>query len=71
MQLKIEKKSKKVKKKIGRKLTSPQANKQTNDEFLNMLATILPTNDRSKLLECYPKEEEEKESNKQTNREVK
>ena len=43
--------------------------KQTNDEFLDMLATILPTNDRSKLLECYPKEEE-KESNKQTNREV-
>ena len=35
--------------------------KQTNDEFLDMLATILPTNDRSKLLECYPKEEEEKE----------
>ena len=44
--------------------------KQTNDEFLDMLATILPTNDRSKLLECYPKEEEEKESNKRTNREV-
>ena len=44
--------------------------KQTNDEFLDMLATILPTNDRSKLLECYPKEEEEKESNKQTNRKV-
>lgn len=30
----------------------------TNDEFLNMLDGILPENDRSKLIECYPEEEQ-------------
>ena len=32
----------------------------TNDEFLNMLNDILPENDRSKLIECYPEEDQEK-----------
>ena len=30
----------------------------TNNEFLNMLDGILPENDRSKLIECYPEEEQ-------------
>ena len=30
----------------------------TNNEFLNMLDCILPENDRSKLIECYPEEEQ-------------
>ena len=30
----------------------------TYDEFLNMLDGILPENDRSKLIECYPEEEQ-------------
>ena len=32
----------------------------TNDEFLNMINGILPKNDRSNLMECYPEEEQEK-----------
>ena len=28
------------------------------NEFLNMLDGILPENDRSKLIECYPEEEQ-------------
>ena len=39
------------------------------NEFLNMLDGILPENDRSKLIECYPEEEqtngEKKDENKQ------
>ena len=47
--------------------TKPHENKKggmmkrkilTNDEFLNMLDGILPENDRSKLIECYPEEEQ-------------
>ena len=30
----------------------------TNNEFLNMLDGILPENDRGKLIECYPEEEQ-------------
>ena len=30
----------------------------TNNEFLNRLDGILPENDRSKLIECYPEEEQ-------------
>ena len=30
----------------------------TNNEFLNMLDGILPENDRSKLIKCYPEEEQ-------------
>jgi len=36
----------------------------TNDEFLNMINGILPKNDRSNLMECYPKEEQEKTEEK-------
>ena len=32
----------------------------TKDEFLNILEKTLPINDRSKLLECYPKKENNK-----------
>ena len=32
----------------------------TNNEFLNMLDGILPENDRSKLIKCYPEEEQAK-----------
>tara|TARA_R100000234_G_C4859968_1_gene118739 strand:- start:279 stop:458 length:180 start_codon:yes stop_codon:yes gene_type:complete len=30
----------------------------TNNEFLNMLDGILPENDRSKLIECYPEKDQ-------------
>ena len=32
----------------------------TNNEFLNRLDGILPENDRSKLIKCYPEEEQAK-----------
>ena len=40
-----------------------------NKDFLDMIDNILPKNDRTKLIECYPKEsdEERRERIKETN----
>ena len=40
-----------------------------NKDFLGIIDNILPKNDRSKLIECYPKEsdEERRERIKETN----
>ena len=39
------------------------------NEFLNMLDGILPENDRSKLIECYPEEEQTNGEMKDENKE--